>query len=125
MRLIDADYFKKQTAAAALKSNAEQKGLALIKLIDNQPTAYDVEKVGKQLEEKIMGDETIRFVDQAVGKALEIVKQGGVGADDVCEWIKYDYRTLSSPHERYWMIPDNDKQLRYCPYCSKKIKVVE
>ena len=39
MRLIDADYFKEQIAAAALKFDIEpNKGLALIELVDTIPT---------------------------------------------------------------------------------------
>ena len=127
MRLIDADKLieriKENNDLPWNLSKVDQ--AAFISCLKHAETSYDIEKVGKQLEEKIMGDETIRFVDQAVGKALEIVKQGGVGTDDVCEWIKYDYRTLSSPHERYWAIPNNDKRLKYCPYCGKRIKVME
>lgn len=79
MRLIDADYFKKQTAAAALKSNAEQKGLALIKLIDNQPTAYDVEKVVEQLSNRSALARPVGWTKSyeiiLLDDAIEIVKQ--------------------------------------------------
>lgn len=44
MRLIDADEFKKQLSAMAIKENLNiQKVSAMINLIDSQPTAYDVE----------------------------------------------------------------------------------
>ena len=50
-------------------------------------------------------------------------------SDDVCEWIKYDYRTICPKNHDvnnpYWRIPDNMDKLKYCPYCGKKIKVVE
>lgn len=50
MRLIDADYFKEQIAAATLKQNIDPaKGLALIELVDAQPTACDLENVIEQL----------------------------------------------------------------------------
>lgn len=46
---------------------------------------------------------------------------------DVCEWIKYDYRTICpknhDANNPYWRIPDNMDKLKYCPYCGKKIKV--
>ena len=63
-----------------------------------------------------------------VDDAIEIVKQVGV-SDDVCEWIKYDYRTICpknhDANNLYWRIPDNTDKLKYCPYCGKKIKVME
>ena len=50
-------------------------------------------------------------------------------SDDVCEWIKYDYRTICpknhDSNNPYWRISDNMDKLKYCPYCGKKIKVVE
>lgn len=44
-------------------------------IVDNQPTAYDVEKVVEQLE-NIRKDEGIRFADQVVNRAINIVKGG-------------------------------------------------
>lgn len=42
MRLIDADFFKEQIAAATLKNNIEpNKGLALMELVDVQPTVIE------------------------------------------------------------------------------------
>ena len=54
MRLIDADEFKRQIAAVAIKDNISKsvdKANVLFDLIDLQPTVYDVEKVVQQLEE--------------------------------------------------------------------------
>lgn len=42
---------------------------------------------------------------------------------DFCEWKGYDYKTIASPHERYWSIPAM-KDFKYCPYCQKRIKIV-
>lgn len=60
-------------------------------------------------------------------KEMEIVKHG-CASDDVCEWIKYDYRTICpkdhDANNPYWRIPDNMDKLKYCPYCGKKIKVI-
>lgn len=53
MRLIDADEFREQAIGAALKNGtcgAAEKANALVRLIDAQPTAYDVDKVAEQLE---------------------------------------------------------------------------
>ena len=102
-----------------------------------------VDKVVKELEkelsladkekERCTGKNHLQF-DSAKGyasgisTAIEIVKQGGI-SDDVCEWIKYDYRTICpknhDANNQYWRIPDNTDKLKYCPYCGKKIKVVE
>ena len=57
-------------------------------------------------------------------KAIEIVKQGGVYDDDVCEWKLTDtrkvmpYKTSCGNEDLY------DNSWKYCPHCSKKIKIV-
>lgn len=59
----------------------------LIKLVENQPTAYDVDKVVEELEKMktikgSMKTETCRKWDYGtVDKAIEIVKQGGIRKD--------------------------------------------
>lgn len=112
------------------------------------PTAYDIDKVVKELEERTdflkdctkYGNKNAKQqaksystmmmyeVAEMVDDLIEIVKQGSV-SDDVCEWIKYDYRTICpknhDANNPYWRIPDNTDKLKYCPYCGKKIKVVE
>lgn len=83
MRLIDADEFQKQIAGIAILNNyPPNKANALCELVDNQPTAFDVEKVVADLEQlKLdgacecwdgdMGEE------HAIDMAIEIVKRGG------------------------------------------------
>ena len=111
-------------------------------IINNQPTAYDIDKVVEELEELDVKSIT-RYKNGNFGdfdgveyyikkrEAIEIVKQGGYeeNKDDVCEWIKYDYRTICpknhDANNPYWRIPDNTDKLKYCPYCGKKIKVVD
>ena len=97
---------------------------SIIDGVEEQPTAYDIDKVVEEIESD--GNNTDICISKI--KAIEIVKQGGV-ADDVCEWIKYDYRTICpknhDANNPYWRIPDNMDKLKYCPYCGKKIKVVE
>ena len=49
--------------------------------------------------------------------------------NEYCVWIIYDYRTLC-PREHdinnpYWRIPVDRTKLTYCPYCGKKIKIVD
>lgn len=101
----------------------------MMQYFDAQKADYDVKKVVEQLEELhemylnrygVVGNSSL----SAIKRAIEIVKQGGVGTDDVCEWQMYDYKTICSPHERDWSIPAM-KDFMYCPYCGKKIKVVE
>lgn len=48
-----------------------------------------------------------------------------------CKWILYDYRTLA-PRDHgnipnpYWRIPARYKvELKYCPYCGRKIDYSE
>lgn len=100
-------------------------------------TAYSVDKVVEELKELKMryfltiantGDEKSDFaydnVGNALDKAIEIVKQGGV-TDDVCEW-KLDGVYLHSPHKPLVScVTDENYRYNYCPVCGKKIKVVE
>lgn len=86
MGLIDADAFKKQVAGMAILNNyPANKANALCELIDAQPTAYDPDKVVEQLED--YGNEETRYykntpyekcIEECIGKAIEIVKEGGV-----------------------------------------------
>ena len=52
---------------------------------------------------------------------ITVVKQGGV-SDDVCEWRKDGLFLHTSCGDRVNAYSDDFK---YCPYCGKKIKVVE
>ena len=102
--------------------------------LDEQPTAYDVDKVVEELETNKQNalevEESIKEYN-VWNEAIEIVKQGGVSdaSDNVCEWFKYDYRTICpknhDTNNPYWRIPDNMDKLKYCPYCGKKIKVTQ
>ena len=110
---------------------------ALHEYIQNMPTAYDIDKVVEELESfaKLAEDRwtngTSKFAYQEHKcwvKAIEIVKQGGV-SDDFCEW-KYndsEYYFESSCDHLHIFMSDGPKENEYdfCPYCGKKIKVVE
>lgn len=96
--------------------------------VDKWNTRKPIENVVEQLE-NMSNDIPLQYennyeqgVSDGLDKAIEIVKKGRV--DDVCEWQKYDYKTICSPHERDWSIPAM-KDFKWCPYCGKKIKVVE
>lgn len=53
MRLIDADDFKRQIVGMAIVTGySAKKANKMCELIDEQPTAYDVDKVLKQLEDE-------------------------------------------------------------------------
>ena len=75
------------------------------------------------------GDEKSDFAYENVGnaldKAIEIVKQGGV-SDDVCEWESIrDGEFIQNPHTRRTFSNEPSMQNVYCNTCGKKIKVVE
>ena len=113
---------------------------SVLRIINEQPTAYDIDKVVEELESNsfiTVKNEEVQTKRKdiqsyiAVEKevvllkdANEIVKQGGV-ADDVCEWEckyindKYSYLTSCGNIFIY------ETNSVYCPYCGKKIKVVE
>lgn len=97
MRLIDADEIDFNEVFVGTSEFAEDTRQAGKMLIDAQPTAYDVDKVIKQLEDKVKEyderiekrkganffDETERikqFDERAWGieNAIEIVKGGGI-----------------------------------------------
>ena len=94
MRLIDADEFQKQIAGMAILNNyPPNKANALCELVDNQPTAFDVENVVSNLEQlKLDGAcEDCGYCEclnecwdgdmseeHAMDMAIEIVKRGGL-----------------------------------------------
>lgn len=54
----------------------------LEKAIDEQPTAYDVDKVVGRLEDKILNTSDTQLgisARMALGEAIKIVKSGGIG----------------------------------------------
>lgn len=93
---------------------------SIIDEAEEQPNAYDVEKVIEHLEE--YREEMKQFgCDGILTDMLEIVKQG-VLSDDYCEW-KIDGVYLISPHNTFFnCVEDKDYRYNYCPVCGKKIK---
>ena len=99
--------------------------------INEQPTAYDIDKVVEKLE----ADERHTF-DGCINKryAIEIVKQGSV-SDDVCAWEKGSSGYVGYPayYSKCCTIKSGGLEMqthiiadwKYCPYCGKKIKVVD
>ena len=140
MRLIDADSIR--GFAKHIKTNEKFEQYIMIddlsKLLDEQPTTYDVDKVVEELESfaKLAEDRwtngTSKYAckeHKCWVKAIEIVKQGGA-SDDVCEWRLCDeeanvYDTsCRNPHILIEGTP-KENNYEYCPYCGKKIKVVD
>ena len=143
MRLIDADKLLEETRRD--RDYARKNGFldmyyerqVLIDRIKAQPTAYDIDKVVAELNEL---DVTAikRYEDGTFGnyegtdyyieksKAIEIVKQVGV-SDDVCEWkstqINNEWKPSCEPNSTYNVF--GIAWFKRCPYCGKKIKVVE
>ena len=137
MRLIDADKLKD----TLLEYNYTTEHNQIFRYINEQPTAYDIDKVVEELEDRVNeannnclcemheNGHTLDFENEngrikGLKEAIEIVKQGGV-SDDVCEWKLTDtrkvmpYKTSCGNEDLY------DNSYKYCPYCGKKIKVVE
>ena len=110
-------------------------------IINNQPIAYSVGKVVSELEEMIhpkqlyfckyarggckhLYNDDKDCMECVVENAIEIVKQGGV-SDDVCEWKRDDMCDTVYKVCGGCFTSEYQKDFKYCPYCGKKIKVVE
>ena len=129
MRLIDADAYKGKVIC-----NHTYSGVKELINMDDVPTAYDVEKV----EENLKGLREIDMCDlgdcpdgftlchdccsnRMLNKAIEIAQAGCV-SDDCCEWEPHRNNYVTSCEEDF--VPMM-RGYKYCPYCGKKIKVVE
>ena len=110
-----------------------------IYLLENQPTAYDIDKVIEELKQKkeevqrmrntcvALSDLEVCDIENVTYKrAIEIVKHGDV-SDDVCEWkstqINNEWEPSCKPNSTYNVF--GVAWFNMCPYCGKKIKVVE
>ena len=110
-----------------------------IYLLEIQPTAYNIGKVVAELEQKkeevqrmrntcvALSDLEVCDIENVTYKrAIEIVKHGGV-SDDVCEWkstqINNEWKPSCEPNSTYNVF--GVAWFKRCPYCGKKIKVVE
>ena len=138
MRLIDADELVNQGYEIVVDGWQYDTCNKSID-IDDIPTAYDIDNVVKEFEENASrytkkyitpyGNNGYRDTKAiSIHKAIEIVKQGGV-SDDVCEW-KYnnsEYYWESSCEHLHIFMSDGpeENEYKFCPYCGKKIKVVE
>ena len=109
---------------------------SVLRTIDEQPTAYDIDKVVEELRQKKEEVQRLRNTCVALSdlevcdienvtykRAIEIVKHGGVSSD-VCECrLLNGYKFL---HETSCgNVFDMERGFKFCPYCGKKIKVVK
>lgn len=91
MRLIDADTLKKDLKSVTLSNGTLLNTNTVLALLDKYPTAYDIDKVIKQLEKLKSQVPVNRILDNiikdkpkelgqliAYNKAIEIVKTGGI-----------------------------------------------
>lgn len=106
-------------------------GSGVFKRVREMPTVYDIDKVVDELKElkAYAVYEDINADTKWLDKAIEIVKHGVV-ADDVCEWKLEDeeanlYVTGCEQRQLIFEGTPKENEYRYCPYCSKKIKVVD
>ena len=133
MRLLDADNIKGYAKYIKTNENFEPYIMIvdLAKLLDEQPTAYDIDAVVSELRRRsgngyrdIDGDYVPPMIKAE--KAIEIVKHVCV-SDDVCEWksvkLNYEWKPSCEPNSTYNVF--GVAWFRKCPYCGKKIKVVE
>ena len=148
MRLVDADeilrYMEDKEISQCLyevnEGNDKYSSTPLYDYVKAMPTAYDIDKIVEELK-KNASRYTKKYVTPygnngykdtkaiSINKAIKIVKQGGV-TDDVCEWRLCDeeanvYDTsCRNPHILIEGTP-KENEYKFCPYCGKKIKVVE
>ncbi len=85
MRLIDADALKKDLKSVTLSNGTLVNTNAVLYLLEEYPTAYDVDKVVEQLEDRSTLSRPVGWTKSyeiiTLKDAVEIVKGGGVDAD--------------------------------------------
>lgn len=126
------------------KEQNDEVRITFNKYIEKMPTAYSVDKVVKELEERTdflknctkYGNKNAKQqaesystmmmyeIADLVDDLIEIVKQGGV-ADDVCEW-KYAIggEFIQNPHTKILYSNEPSMKNVYCNTCGKKIRIV-
>lgn len=130
-RLIDEDMLMERLGFLNTPQEREENAGQIITLedFDSIPTAYDVDKVAKEL--KCDRCESCSLLEVCAGskwcgechnKIVEIVKQGVV-SDDVCEWKEDAYGRWHTDCNT--LADNNPLEYTYCPYCGKKIRRVE
>lgn len=81
MRLIDADKLKKDLKSVTLSNGTLVNTNTVLALLDKYPTAYDINKVVEQLDEKSVLSRPVGWSKSyeivTLKDAIEIVKAGG------------------------------------------------
>lgn len=127
-----SDLIRREDVIKCLQENGWLDDTNIDELIGTIPIAYDIDKVVEELESfaKLAEDRwsngTSKHAYQEHKcwvKAIEIVKQGDV-SDDVCECrllngYKFLHKTSCDN------VFDMERGFKFCPFCGKKIKVVE
>ena len=129
MRLIDADTLIKNLSYLYTKNHipVDMRAKEILTTIMEQPTAYDIDKVVKELELHSfeLGTDTIPVHYVRLNDAIEIVKQGSA-SDDACEWksgkSNDEWQPNCEPNSTYNVF--GVAWFKRCPYCGKKIKIV-
>lgn len=144
MKLIDADHLLfLRNSAIELRKKLHRNTSDLDMMVDavnDEPTAYDPDKVVEQLEEveKIMTSPVNKdcFGEECkasdcmvclISKAIEIVKSSEQEQKSECEWKLEDSESnlyVTECENRRLIFEGTPKEngYRYCPYCGRKIK---
>ncbi len=136
MRLIDADHLLfLLNSAIELRKKLHRNTSDLDMMVDavnDEPTAYDPDKVVEQLEnerkfwenayDSNLGKEKARSYEHAI----EIVK-GECATEQSCEWKLEDlesnlYVTGCENRQLIFEGTPEENGYKYCPYCGRKIK---
>ena len=105
------------------------------KLLDELNERKPVEKVVQQLKElkidiergcvAVSNEKCNKYFDCGVctmDRVIEIVKQGCVGTDDVCEWKSTSNREfIQNPHTKRLYSNEPSMKNVYCNTCGKKL----
>ena len=138
-KLIDADDVISLLANHHFDGSKENTDLLihnLCKEVKSVPTAYDLDKVVRQLEEIRPEEDCFDDVEEYKyalsnhNKIIEIVKGGVADLDFECEWHLEDaegnlYATECENRQLIFEGTPKENGYRYCPYCGRKIKEVE
>ena len=114
---------KMQTVEDVKKEAANEYAKAVVEELKKEAERW--EDSGKEYKDKCE-----IAVGRGLRKAIEIVKKGGV-YDDVCEWnqnkggVGLKAYKSSCFGKTLEMPASTARGLKYCPYCGKKINVVE
>lgn len=136
MRLIDADEFIKELKSLSIVLSGKQifsddAKDTVLRIINEQPTAYSVDKVVEELEDlKNRYDKNDFAIRGIIEKAIKIVKQSSV-VDNVCntkqgKWI-FDKFTAQygNPYRCSCCSEEFEDTYNYCPNCGVNMKEVE